>query len=256
MRIWEPERPFRRALVVVAHPDDAEFGAAGTIGRWVADGTEVRYLVMTDGASGSQDPGMSRGRLAAIREAEQRAACARLGVAGVQFGGWPDGYLEPDVGARRYVASVIRQHQPEVVLTLNPLVRWTDTGRINHPDHRAVGDLVLHCINPAASTRLWDTSLLDDGLEPWDVSEVWLASPGDPAFADQSGGDLVEFVDIADTFGTKLAALRCHESQLGETDPEPRVRGIAAERGAAVGRELVEPFTILRQRDLAPLPPV
>lgn len=245
MRIWGPARPFSRALVVVAHPDDAEFGAAGTIARWAAMGTQVRYLVLTDGASGSADPDMTRERLAVIRAEEQRAACARLGVAGVEFGRWPDGYLEPSIPLRRQVAAVIRRHRPEVVLTLDPEVRWTPSGSVNHPDHRAAGDVVLHCVNPAASTRLWDPSLVAEGLEPWDVAEVWLAGPGVP-----STGDQVEGVDISTTFEAKVAALRCHESQLAGWDPESRVRRLAEERGAPVGLELAEAFTVLRLRTL------
>jgi LmbE family N-acetylglucosaminyl deacetylase len=231
--LWDPRRPFRRALVVVAHPDDAEFGSAGTVARWAALGTEVRYIVLTDGASGSSDPAMTRERLATLRAAEQEAACAVLGVAGVEFAGYRDGYLEASIEARRTVAAAIRRHRPEVVITTNPQMRWSATGYVNHPDHRAAGDLVLHAINPAASTRLWDESLLAEGLEPWDVAELWLTSFGD-------GFDLV---DITDTFATKIEALRCHASQLGNWDPEPRLRAMAEERGRDAGVALAEAFT-------------
>jgi len=202
--LYDPVRPFRRALVVVAHPDDAEFGAAGTIARWVESGTDVRYVVCTDGASGSPDPDMTRERLAEIRQVEQRAACAELGVSDVTFLGYADGYLEASIEARRKVAAEIRRHRPEAVITLDPGVRWSSWGYVNHPDHRAVGDLVLHSINPAASTRLYDLTLIDEGLEPWDVSELWMTGFGD-------GSDLV---DVSGTFDRKLAALRRHESQL------------------------------------------
>ncbi len=222
--LWEPVRPFSRALVVVAHPDDAEFGAAGTIARWVAMGTDVRYLVVTDGASGSADPQMRRDRLVAIREREQRAACDALGVTDVTFLGYADGYLEPTLEARRKVAAAIRHHRPEVVVTLNPDVRWSSWGYVNHPDHRAVGDLVLHSINPAASTRLWDTTLLDEGLEPWDVTELWLMSFGDGP----------HLVDVTDSFDRKLAALRSHASQpvgLGPGAAHARDRRAARHQG-------------------------
>jgi LmbE family N-acetylglucosaminyl deacetylase len=238
--VWEPVRAFSRALVVAAHPDDAEFGAGATIARWVEMGTDVRYVVVTDGASGSADPAMTRERLATLREAEQRAACAELGVTAVEFLGYPDGYLEPTIEARRAVAAAIRRHRPEAVLTLDPQLRWTDTGFINHPDHRAVGDLVLHSVNPAASTRLWDPSLLDEGLEPWDIAELWLMTFG--------RGDVL--VDVADTFDRKVAALRRHETQLSGWDPEPRMRHQAAAVGAGVDRELCEGFTVLRLRVL------
>lgn len=238
--LWATSRPFRRALVVVAHPDDAEFGAAATIARWVDEGTEVRYVVATDGAAGSPDPAMTRERLVPLRVEEQRAAAGELGVTDIVFLGHPDGHLQATIPVRRQVAAEIRRHRPEVVLTLNPEIRWTERGTVNHPDHRAIGDLVLHSINPAASSRLWDQTLLDEGLEPWDVSELWLMSFG--------GGP--HHVDVTDTFDRKIAALRCHASQLGERDPEERMRAMAALQGQAVGVALSEAFTVLRFREL------
>lgn len=238
--LWTIPRPFRRALVVAAHPDDAEFGAAGTIAQWVKDGTEVRYLVLTDGAAGSSDPTMTRERLVPLRAEEQRAACAELGVSDVVFLGHPDGYLQPTIEVRRQVAAEIRRHRPEAVITLNPDIRWTARGRVNHPDHRAAGDLVLHSINPAASSRLWDTTLLDEGLEPWEVSEVWLMG-----FAEGP-----HHVDVSATFERKVAALRRHASQLRGWDPEERIREMAAHSGAQVGAALTEAFTVLHLRDL------
>lgn len=238
--LWQPVRPFRRALVVVAHPDDAEFGAGGTVARWVEMGTDVRYVVLTDGAAGSSDPEMTRERLAEIRRREQDEACAELGVSSLEFLGYHDGYLEPSIAARRDVAAAIRRHRPEVVVTTNPEVRWSPWGYVNHPDHRAAGDLVLHSINPAASTRLWDETLLDEGLQPWDVSELWLTAFGDGH----------EVVDITATFERKLAALRRHASQLRDWDPAERLREFAARWGETVGVALGESFTILRFADL------
>lgn len=238
--LWSTARPFRRALVVVAHPDDAEFGAGGTIAAWAREGTAVRYLVLTDGAAGTADPAMTRERLIPLRADEQRAACTELGVEDVAFLGYPDGYLEPTIEVRRKVAAEIRRFRPEVVLTTNPELRWTSRGRVNHPDHRAAGDLVLHCINPAASSRLWDLDLLEEGLEPWDVSELWLMGFG-------AGPHLV---DVTATFERKLAALRCHASQLGDWDPEERMRALGAELGEPAGVALAEAFTVLHLRDL------
>jgi LmbE family N-acetylglucosaminyl deacetylase len=238
--LWEPARPFDRALVVIAHPDDAEFGGAGTIARWVDAGTRVTYLVVTDGASGSTDPEMTRERLIAIRAEEQRAACAKLGVTNVEFLGYRDGYLEPSIDVRRTITAAIRRHQPEAIMTLNPAVRWSSSGYINHPDHRAVGDLVLHSINPAAPTRLWDPTLIDEGLEPWDVAELWLMGFDEGRVR----------VDIAGTFDRKAAALRAHVSQLNGWDPEPRLREWARGLGQDVGVEFAEAFTVLRLREL------
>jgi LmbE family N-acetylglucosaminyl deacetylase len=226
--------------MVTAHPDDAEFGAGGTIARLIDMGTDVRYVVVTDGASGSDDPTLTRDRLAEIRELEQRAAAKALGVTEIEFLGYPDGFLEPTIPARRDVAAAIRRHRPELIITLDPRVRWTASGYINHPDHRAVGDLVLHSLNPAASTRLWDPTLIAEGLEPWDVSEVWLTSFG--------RGRLM--IDITDVFERKLAALRAHASQVGGWDLEARMRQTGAELGRQVGRPLCEAFTVVQLRQL------
>lgn len=238
--LWKPTRPFSRALVVIAHPDDAEYGAAGTIARWVDAGTEVAYLVVTDGASGSADPEMTRERLVSLRVEEQRAACAALGVRHVEFLGYRDGYLEPTSEVRRKVAAAIRRHRPEAVITLNPDMRWNAHGYINHPDHRAVGDLVLHSINPAASTRLWDPTLIDEGLEPWDVSELWMIGFGEGPLR----------VDVSATFDRMIAALRSHASQMNGWDPEARMREMSARLGEEVGVELAEAFIVLRFRVL------
>lgn len=238
--LWQPTRPFSRALVVVAHPDDAEFGAAGTIARWTAMGTDVRYLVMTDGASGSADPEMTRDRLTHLREAEQREACRRLGVTKVEFAGYADGFLSADPATRRHVAAAIRAHRPEVVVTTNPDVRWSANGYINHPDHRACGDLVLHSINPAASTRLYDTTLLDEGLEPWDVAELWL----------MGFGDGMDRVDISATFDSKVEALEAHATQLAGWDPRRRMEEMGRGLGEAVGVDVAESFTVLQFRVL------
>jgi LmbE family N-acetylglucosaminyl deacetylase len=183
---------------------------------------------------------MTRKRLIELRAEEQRAACATLGVVGVEFLGYRDGYLEPSIAARRAVAAAIRRHRPEAVLTLDPDRRWSAWGYVNHPDHRAVGDLVLHSINPAASTRLWDETLIDEGLEPWDVAELWMMSFGEGP----------ERVDVTGTFDRKMAALRAHTSQLNGWDPEPRMREFAGRLGKDVGVELAEAFTILRFRVL------
>lgn len=227
-----------RALVVIAHPDDAEFGAGGTIALLTGHGVDVQYLVMTDGASGSPDPDMTRKLLAATRHLEQTAACNILGVSEVMWGGYTDGYLEPTAEARRIVAATIRSVRPHLVITMDPRMRINMRGYVNHPDHRAVGDLVLHSINPAASTRLWDPSLLAEGLEVHDTDHLWLIGFGE-------GNDRV---DITDTFGVKCEALRCHASQLGDWDPETEMAAWAAAAGAEIGATHAESFTMLDLR--------
>jgi LmbE family N-acetylglucosaminyl deacetylase len=183
---------------------------------------------------------MTRESLSALRRREQEAACAELGVAGVTFLGHPDGHLEATLGLRREVAAEMRRHRPEVVVTINPDLRWTHWGMVNHPDHRAAGDVVLDCVNPAASDRMWDPSLLEEGLEPWKPAEAWL----------MSFGEGLDFVDISATFERKLAALRCHASQLGDWDPDAELRRGASERGAQVGVPLAEAFTRLPFEEL------
>lgn len=240
-RLRGPVRPFTRALVIVAHPDDAEFGGAATVARWRTLGTDVRYLILTDGAGGAADPSLSREHLAAVRVDEQRAACAELGVTDITFLGYPDGYLEPTIEARRAVAAEIRRHQPEAIVTMDPELRWTDSGYINHPDHRACGDLVLAALNPAATSAQWDPTLLEEGLAPWDVSQLWLMAFG-------GGPDQVEITER--DLARKVKALRCHASQLGDWDPEERIRRIAEERGAETGVPLAEGFTVVRIHEL------
>lgn len=238
--LWSPPRLPRRAMVIVAHADDAEFGCAGAMARLADDGVDVRYVIVTDGASGSQDPEMTRDRLAEIREGEQRAACAEVGATDVAFLGYADGYLEPTLALRRHVAAEVRRCRPDILVTMNPELRWAKWGMVNHPDHRVVGDVVLDAVNPAASSRLWDPTLLDEGLEPWEPAEAWLMNFGD-------GNDVV---DVTTTFDRKVAAVRCHASQLGDWDPEARLRQGAEELGATVGVPLGEAFTRLPFREL------
>jgi LmbE family N-acetylglucosaminyl deacetylase len=191
-------------MVVVAHPDDAEFMAAGTVAKWARVGASVTYVVVTTGDKGSEDPAMTPARLAEIREAEQRAAGAILGVNAYVFMGYPDGYLEPTLGLRRDIARVIRTHRPEVVICFDPTNRFLTDSYVNHPDHRASGDATVDAIFPTARDRLTFPELLAEGLEPHKVAQLWL---GHPAQANI-------WVDIAETLDLKCKALCAHPSQL------------------------------------------
>jgi LmbE family N-acetylglucosaminyl deacetylase len=215
------------ALVVVAHPDDAEFMVAGTVARWTRGGARVVYLLVTDGDKGSNDPGVSGQELAAIRRAEQQAACAVLGVEGVEFLHYEDGMVEPSLGLRRDITRVIRKHRPHAVLCQDPTRFYSGRGYINHPDHRAVGEAALAAIYPAARDRLTFPALLADGLEPHKVKEVFIG------FSEEADS----IVDISDTVGLKAAALKAHRSQLGDWEPKEVIDEWA--RGAAEG----QPFT-------------
>ncbi len=202
MEYWTPAS----ALVVAAHPDDIEFGCAGTVARWASEGARVTYALLTNGAAGSSDPAMTRERLAELREAEQRAAAKVVGVEAVEFLGYEDGLLEPTLEVRKQVVRLIRKHRPEVVVTGDPATRYFGDRYINHPDHRAAGEVALAAVIPGSDTRLAYPELLAEGLEPVKLTGVWLMMSMTP--------NLV--VDIGDFIDKKLESLRCHVTQIGD----------------------------------------
>ena len=193
-------------MVVVAHPDDAEFMVAGTAAKWALHGTEVTYVVVTRGDKGSDDPQMTSTRLTTIREAEQRAAGAILGVKNFEFMGYPDGYLMHTLELRRDITRLVRTYRPEVLVTFDPTTRFFGDSYTNHPDHRATGDATIDAVFPSARDRLTFPELLVDGLEPWKVAQLWLGLSAEPNIC----------VDISSTLSTKRAALAAHPSQFGE----------------------------------------
>ena len=192
-------------MVVVAHPDDAEFMVAGTVARWAKNGAEITYVVITKGDKGSDDPEMTPERLAEVREAEQRAAGAILGVKNYEFMGYPDAYLQHTLELRRDVARLIRKHRPEVVITFDPTARFLGDTYPNHPDHRCAGDATVDAVFPTARDRLTFPELLAEGFEPHKVAQLWLG-----------GTDTANVVvDIGETLELKKQALLAHPSQLG-----------------------------------------
>jgi LmbE family N-acetylglucosaminyl deacetylase len=197
-----------RILVVTAHPDDVDFGAAGTVAGWVDSGIAVTYCICTDGQAGGSDRSVSRTDMAALRRDEQRAAAAAVGVKDVRFLGHMDGELYPTHELRRDISRVIRDVRPQRVLTQSP-ERWWERPGASHPDHRAAGDATMDAVYPDARNPFAHPSLLqDEGLEPWSVPEVWLmASPR----ADH-------VVDVTDALDRKVAALRAHASQTAHMD--------------------------------------
>jgi LmbE family N-acetylglucosaminyl deacetylase len=234
-----PLTDVERVLVVAAHPDDIDFGAAGTIASWTADGIEVAYCLATRGESGGFDE-TPRELMPAIREAEQRAAAAAVGVKDVEFlDGYADGALYVTHELRRDIARSIRRFRPDRVLTQSPLRRWDRIG-IGHPDHLAAGEATMAAVYPDARNPFAHPSLLaDERLEPWTVREVWLmGSPG----ADHA-------VDITHTFEAKLEALRAHVSQTAHMDDlAGMLRGWLALNAEAAGLpagRLAEAFTVL-----------
>lgn len=223
-----------RAMVIYAHPDDAEFSVAGTVAKWAKAGVEVTYCMVTNGASGSQDPDMTREKLRDIRYEEQRKAAKVLGVKHVVFLGYEDGYLYPTLEVRKDVARQVRIHKPDVIIAMDPEFRVAG-GYVNHPDHIAAGEVALRTINPDASTRQMFPELWrDEKLEPHKPKALFLETFGD-------GGTVV---DITDTMETKIKALLVHSSQLGP-DAEGWVRDWNKRTGRAAGYRFGESFKVI-----------
>jgi LmbE family N-acetylglucosaminyl deacetylase len=227
----------RRVLVVIAHPDDADFWAGGTIAAWSAQGAAVTYCVITDGEAGGFDPAVPRTLVPVIRRAEQRDAASILGAEDVVFLGYRDGYLEPSIELRKDIARVIRRVRPDRMLVWSPEWNWT---RPSHPDHRAAGEAAWSAIFPDARNPFAHPDLLEqERLEPWAVGEVWMIGSPRPD----------HYVDIADTVDRKIAALRAYASQTGCCDRlveqmRERLAPNAAAAGLPSGR-IAEGFQVV-----------
>lgn len=220
-------------LIVVAHPDDAEFGFAGTIATWAPQGVETYYLVCTRGDKGSSDPTMTSDRLAPIREAEQRAAAQSLGVKDVDFLDWRDGELEPSLRLKEQIVRYIRLRRPRAVFTTDPTTLIHRNEFINHSDHRAVGLATVDAVYPLARDHLHFPDQLKEGLEPHKVAELYLTVSEQPNY----------WVDISDTLDKKMAALRCHTSQFPDFGMvEEFVRRRAETAGQEHGCKYAESF--------------
>jgi len=231
------ERRFATAMVLFAHPDDAEFTCGATVAAWAAGGCQVHYVILTDGSAGSNEPGLTREQIAGVREAEQRAAASVLGVASVTFLGETDGHLEVTLDTRRKVCREVRRLRPEVLLCPDPSRLWHSDGYINHWDHKQAGLLGLTAVMPDAPTRPMFPELLAEGLEPYEVPNVYLMSPAEP--------DL--FVDVTASFDRKLEALAAHASQSTESSiPWIRERAEALAVQAANGARYAEAFKVFR----------
>lgn len=221
---------FSRALVLFAHPDDAEYMCGGTVAAWIREGTEVHYVCVTDGSAGSNEVGATREQLRPIREREQRAAAQVLGVTSVTFLGYVDGQVEVTLALRRDVARQVRRLRPDVIVAPDPSRLWSGSGYVNHADHKATGEAALCAVMPDAPTRLQFPELLEEGFEPFEVPNLWL-------YAEEPD----TYVDIEKTIEQKLAALACHESQHGD-DSEPWVRERAESLGERAGMQYAEGF--------------
>lgn len=235
----QPQTDVERILCVAAHPDDLDFGAAGTIAGWVDAGIEVSYLLVTRGDAGGFDD-TPRDQMPILREGEQRAAAAVLGVKNVDFlDGYSDGALMPTVELRRDITRVIRQRRPDRIVTNSPLRKWERITGPSHPDHLACGEATTCAVYPDSRNAFAFPELLrDEGLEPWLVREVWYMSGPSPDHV----------VDITDTYPRKLAALQAHTTQTSHMRLDERLRTMlganAKNAGLPEGR-LAELFNII-----------
>jgi len=226
-----------RVLVVTAHPDDVDFGAGGTVRQWTDSGVHVSYVICTDGHQGGVDESISRADMRVIRQAEQRAAGAELGVTDIRFLGLDDGALFPTLELRSLIVRHIRDVKPRIVLTQSPERNWQ---RIfaSHPDHMAAGEAAIQAIYPDARNVFAFPHLLDEGLQPWTVEEAWVMGHPQPN----------RFTDITDTLAAKVAALSSHASQVDHMeDMEGRIREwgeLTARAGGLSEGRLAEAFFV------------
>jgi LmbE family N-acetylglucosaminyl deacetylase len=211
-------------MSIHAHPDDQEFTMGGTLARWAREGAEIVTVCLTHGDAGSNrftPPDMTRARLAQIRDEEQRAACRVLGIKDVVFLDYEDGVLTSTIAMRRDVTRLIRRLRPDTVVCGDPTMRFYGNRYMNHPDHRVASDVALDAVFPSAETRFIFPELIDEGLAPHHVREVWL----------HGSTDSNTFVDISSTLALKVQALREHKSQLGDWDPTTMLKMWAREQG-------------------------
>lgn len=228
-----------RLLVVMAHPDDVDFGSAGTVATLTGAGVEVTYCLVTDGNAGGSDRSVARADVAALRRLEQTAAAAVVGVTDLVFLGHPDGRVVADLALRCDISRIIRQVRPQVVLCQSP-ERNLDRIFASHPDHLAAGEAAVSAVYPDSRNPFAFPQLLEEGLEPWDVSEIWLSAH--PTLSD--------FIDVTGHIDLKFKALRCHVSQLPDPDGmEQRFRTMmsanAVNAGFAEG-SFVEGFRVVQ----------
>lgn len=198
------EKAGPRILVICAHPDDVDFGCAGTLAKWAQGGAEIFYTICTSGEKGTDDPTIPNHALALTRENEQRAAAKVVGVKDVIYLRKPDGELQYSLEFRGEVVRSIRQFQPDIVFTHDPANRAFDNQYMFHSDHRVVGELAFDAVYPAALNRNYYPGHLAEGLSPHAVAEMYFFATGKPD----------TWIDISSTIETKIQALGCHRSQI------------------------------------------
>ena len=227
------------AMTIHAHPDDQEFSVGGTLAKWAKAGCEVISVTITSGDSGSNDPtkdGSYKAELAKLREGEQQAANAVLGVKEAVFLRYPDGELEPTLSLRKELTRIIRKFKPEVVLIGNPEAWFYRNEYVNHPDHRAAAQAACEAVFPSAGTRLIFTDLLKEGLEPHNVKKLYIHGTDKPD----------TWVDISETIGVKVKALQQHVSQVPVDEVEKWMKDWAKEDAKDKEFEYAESYRVMK----------
>lgn len=228
------DESYKTVMVVVAHPDDAEFSSAGTIARFTKEGFDVIIVQVTSGDKGTSRRDISPADLATLREAEESEAARRLGVKTVEFLRCADGELVPDLSLREKIVRQIRKYRPDIVISHDPFRPYA-----LHPDHRAVGTATVDSVYPTARDPLYFPEHLEAGLEPHKVAELWLYGSESPD----------KFIDISTTLHRKVHALKAHESQVGTAETlEERMRARARDVGQAGGLEMAEAYKVIKMR--------
>jgi LmbE family N-acetylglucosaminyl deacetylase len=231
-----PDAEIERVLAVVAHPDDIDFGGAGTVATWTKAGIEVHYCVVTDGQAGGFEPDRDRAEMPAVRRAEQTTAAEHVGVRNLHFLGYVDGALEVTLDLVRDISRVIRTVRPQRLLTQSPERQW-DRLNVSHPDHLAAAEAAVRAFFPAAGNPYAYTDMAE---EAWDVGELWMMDHPEPN----------HHVDITDTIDQKMAAVMSHTSQHSNPQAlETGVRAHFARVGTSLGlapNHYAEQFTVIR----------
>ena len=223
---------YRSAMVVVAHADDADWGCSGTVALWCREGTEVVYVICTDGSKGSSDPDVTPARLIEMRRREQLAAARVLGLKQVVFLEYEDSMLQPTLDLRRDIARQIRRHRPQVLVCMSPVRSLEDTDYLGHPDHIASAEAALSAVFPTARDRMTFPELLQEGLEPHKVEQVLVM---DSHHANK-------WIDVTDTLDIAIEALKEHTSQVTSEEADTYMRKWREEVGKPKGMKYAEAF--------------
>ena len=203
MKIWNSPR---KILIILAHPDDPEYFCGATIAKWIREGHKVDYCLFTKGEKGINNNYRATKNIISIREKEQKSAADVLGVNGIQYLSYKDGMLVPNLEARKNIVRIIRSLRPNIVVTCDPTNYYPSDNYLNHPDHRAAGQIVIDAVFPATQNELFFPELLSEQLAPHNVEEVWLSLPKEANIT----------LDVTKTWPLKVDALEEHLSQIGD----------------------------------------